>query len=343
MNILIIGGTGFLGPFVVRQLVELGHTVTIFHTGEHEGDLPPQVRHVHHPSAKHPTSGIPAELKTPAPDVIILLHPNGEEDATLVMREFKGIAKRVVAISSIDVYRAFSRANGFEPGPPDPTPLTEDSPLRDKRYPYRSDEPATDEDPRRKAFDAYDKILVEEAIFSDPDMPGTSLRLPMIYGPGDRQHRLADYLTPMDDGRTSIPLDENLAGWRAPRGYVENVAWAITLAATNDHTANRVYNVAEPNSLSIAEFAQRIGTAIDWPGAIVLVPPGKMEMPLNTDQQWTTSSDRIRQELGYSEIVPLDEALRRTIEWERATRQPTLPDAYAEDDRILAELTAGAD
>lgn len=342
MNILIIGGTGFLGPFVVRQLLDLGHDVTIYHTGEHEGDLPPQVKHVHHPDARHPTSSIPNELKALAPEVVIMLHPNGAEDASLAMREFKGIAKRVVAISSIDVYRAFSRVNGFEPGPPDPTPLTEDSPLRDNRYPFRSDPPRAADDPMRD-YDNYDKILVEEAVLSDPDLPGTALRLPMIYGPGDRQHRLASYLTPMDEGRTAIPIDENLAQWRAPRGYVENVAWAITLAATSNQAANRVYNVAEPDALSMSEFAQRIGTAIDWPGAIVIVPAGKMDMPLNTEQQWITSSDRIRQELGYSEIVPPGEALQRAIEWERASRQPTPPDAYDEDDRILAELLADGD
>jgi nucleoside-diphosphate-sugar epimerase len=33
--------------------------------------------------------------------------------------------------------------------------------------------------------DAYDKIEVEKAIMNNPDLPGTVLRLPMIYGPGD--------------------------------------------------------------------------------------------------------------------------------------------------------------
>lgn len=340
MHILLIGGTGFLGPFVVQQLVDLGHTVTIYHTGEHETDLPPSVRHVHHPGAKHPTSHIPAELKDPAPDVVIMLHPNGQEDAELVMREFHGIAKRVVAICSIDVYRAYSRANGIDPGPPDPTPLTEDSPLRDNLYPYRSSELRASDNPL-KAMDTYDKILVERAIFSDPDLPGTSLRLPMIYGPGDRQHRFYEFIKPMDDARPAIPLDEGLANWRAPRGYVENVAWAITLAATDDRAANRVYNVAELESHSIANLIARLAAATGWQGKVVIVPKGKIDMPFFTDQQWDTSSDRIRQELGYTEIVPLDEALERAIAWERAnppdpTRQP--PPDYAEEDRILSEL-----
>lgn len=41
MRVLLIGGTRFIGPFVVGRLVDLGHEVTIFHRGQTEpGDLP---------------------------------------------------------------------------------------------------------------------------------------------------------------------------------------------------------------------------------------------------------------------------------------------------------------
>ena len=32
----------------------------------------------------------------------------------------------------------------------------------------------------------YDKIAVEEAILNSTEISGTVLRLPMVYGPGDR-------------------------------------------------------------------------------------------------------------------------------------------------------------
>jgi 2'-hydroxyisoflavone reductase len=40
MKILIFGGTGFIGPHLVRQAVARGHTVTIFSRGRKDGDLP---------------------------------------------------------------------------------------------------------------------------------------------------------------------------------------------------------------------------------------------------------------------------------------------------------------
>jgi len=66
-------------------------------------------------------------------------------------------------------------------------------------------------------------------------MPARTYRQPFcdcrVYGPGDNQHRIFEYLKRMDDGRTAILLT-GPGGWRWSRGYVENVAAAIALAAT---------------------------------------------------------------------------------------------------------------
>jgi nucleoside-diphosphate-sugar epimerase len=85
----------------------------------------------------------------------------------------------------------------------------------------------------------YDKIAVEEVIQGDPAVPWTILRLPMAYGPGDPLHRFFPLLKRVTDGRSSILLSEDLAGWRGPRGYVENVAHAIAVVATSDQAAGK--------------------------------------------------------------------------------------------------------
>src|SRR5689334_5132095 len=43
LNLLILGGTGFIGPHLVRHAVARGHTVTIFTRGRREADLPDSV------------------------------------------------------------------------------------------------------------------------------------------------------------------------------------------------------------------------------------------------------------------------------------------------------------
>jgi hypothetical protein len=60
----------------------------------------------------------------------------------------------------------------------------------------------------------------------------------------------------------------------------------------------------------------------------------------NTNQHLVVDITRIREELGYVELVPPDEAFRRTAEWER-THPPQEIDPqsfdYAAEDAVLHE------
>ncbi|MBV9228016.1 MAG: NAD-dependent epimerase/dehydratase family protein [Chloroflexi bacterium] len=352
MRILILGGTSFIGPAVVRTLASGNHDIAVFHRGQTEADLPPNVVHIHCEDAPPTRSGwkiqsLPKflqEFKKFAPDVVLDMVPFSEHDIQTVVDTFRHIAHRIVAISSCDVYRAFGRVRRTEPGLPDHAPLTEDAPLREKFYPYRSETLRSPEDPMRW-MDDYDKILVERIVMNDPDLPGTVLRLPMVYGPRDTQHRLFEYLKRMDDNRPAILLDESIARWHWTRGYVENVATAIAHATTDERAVNRIYNVGEAETLSIAEWVRAIGDAAGWYGEIITVAkdrlPSHLVMDIDTNQELLIDTARIRKELGYSEAIDLEEALKRTVAWERANPLGEV-DAkkfdYAAEDAVLAEL-----
>jgi hypothetical protein len=73
--------------------------------------------------------------------------------------------------------------------------------------------------------------------------------------------------------------------------------------------------------------------------------PAHLVSKQDPTQHWVADTGRIRHELGYGEPVSRDEALRRTIAWERA-HPPTggraqEPD-YAAEDAVLAELSRPA-
>ena len=112
-----------------------------------------------------------------------------------------------------------------------------------------------------------------------------------------------------------------MADWHSPRGYVENVAAAIALAATDERTARRIYNVCEEPSFSELEWARKIASEMQWKGEFIVLPvertPRHLLKPGNAAQPWTASSARIRHELGYEEPVAIEEAIRQTIRWER--------------------------
>lgn len=312
MKVLIVGGTGFIGPFVARALQHHGHSVAVFHRGQSKMDLP-----VEHILGDWSELG----LRRPRADVVVDMILSSGRQAQQLMDAFRGIARRVVAISSCDVYRSCGVLHGSEDGPLEPVPLTEESALRTKpAYPpeqmqkLRALVPWLD--------DEYDKIPAERIVMGDPEIAGTVLRLPMVYGPGDFAHRFWPVLKRIDDGRRAIIFEESLAAWRAPRGYVENVAAAIARAATDVRAAGRIYNVAERPAFSELEWARKIADETKWPGEFMVLPreraPRHLVFPGNAAQHWEVDSSRIRRELGYSEPVPTEEGIRRTIEWERA-------------------------
>jgi len=222
-------------------------------------------------------------------------------------------------------------------------PLTEESELRRSLHPY----PPENVQLLRKIFpwvtDDYDKIPAERMVMDDHELPGTVLRLPMVYGPGDPLHRFYPVVKRIVDGRHHIIFPEAMAAWRSPRGYVENVAAAIALAATNDRAARRIYNVCEEPSFSELEWARKIASEMQWKGEFVVLPaertPGHLLTPGNAAQHWTASSARIRHELGYEEPIAIEEAIRQTIRWEQENPPAVAfqaPVDYAAEDAALA-------
>jgi nucleoside-diphosphate-sugar epimerase len=341
LRVVLVGGTGFIGPHVAAQLLRMGHRVIVYHRGDHEPALPYGIEHVHSPLAARPVTRFPPELTSLACDVVVAMHLVGEEDARSLADAFRGIARRVVALSSGDVYRAYGLLRGTEEGAPEPTPLTEESPLRSKLYPYRGGAGGPF-DPEK-----YDKILAEREIARHPGLPATILRLPVVYGPGDYMHRFFPTLKRIDDERPAILLEERLAAWHWTHGYVENVAHAIALAVDREKSAGRIYNVGEPRTPTVADRVRRVAAAIGWKGRVVTLPaaelPPFLVMPLRFEHSLEYDTTCLRRELGYEEPVSEEEALHRTIAWERANPPAQIDPAqfdYAAEDLAIEKRDA---
>jgi nucleoside-diphosphate-sugar epimerase len=287
MHLLVIGGTGFIGPHVVKQLVDLGHDATVFHRGEHEAALPASVRHVRSTDAAMPVLNFPKDLLRDTFDVVIHMIPMGEADARAAVQAFSGRTQRLVGLSSGDVYLAYGRFTGLEPGAVDNGLLTEESPLRTQLYPYR----AQAKSPQELSY-FYEKILVERELLQQTSLPATILRLPKVYGPGNNENLATVYAY------------RDHPEWRWTHGYVENVAAAIALAALHPAAASRIYNVGEAYTPTTGERLR------DLPPPTVPIDEAKA---FDFRHNIAYDTTRIRTELPYVEPVSYEEGLARTL------------------------------
>src|SRR6201999_3629716 len=113
LRILILGGTGFTGPYQVRYALSRGHKVTTFNRGKsHPGELPKEVEQL-----IGDRNGQLDALKGRKWDVVIdnpTTLPVWVRDAAQIL---KGNVDRYVFISTISVYADTSKAGMDETAP----------------------------------------------------------------------------------------------------------------------------------------------------------------------------------------------------------------------------------
>jgi nucleoside-diphosphate-sugar epimerase len=311
MRLLLVGGAGFMGAPTARLLSARGHTVAILHSGAHEPELPREIVHLHNKNVRPHIKAYPREAIDFAPDVIVHFLLLDDGDARACRQHFTGVARRVVMLSSGDVYRAYGQLLGHEPAGEAQPRLDEDAPLRATLYPYGKQVAG----PWGTTID-YDKILAEREIASEPRLPATILRLPRVYGPGDRQRTFARWIEHMR-AHEQIPVGERQGRWRWTHGFVADMAQAIVLATLDERAAGRVYNVGEAEAPTQRERVAELAQAMAWRGRIVDVSDAELPSPLRDPHAGAPDlaydTRRIRDELGYVEATPYAEALRATI------------------------------
>lgn len=203
-TILILGGTGFLGPAVVGAALERGHEVTLFNRGRTNPGLFPAVEKLRG-QRRRPR---PDRPKDPPQDLSALqgrrwdavVDPSayftGEvEDMCKVLA---GSVGQYVFISSLSVYKSLEQ---------DATPVDEQSPLCECDDKYTQDMGA--------AFERYGalKRYCEEAAAAAFPGKATLVRPGYIVGPGDTSDRFSYWPARFERGGECLapgPQDNDL-------------------------------------------------------------------------------------------------------------------------------------
>jgi len=304
VRIALLGGTGFIGSRVARELVSAGHTVLVVHRGRR----PAPARCASSVTDRADGSGLARALAEFETQTLLDMIAYTERDVEQVLPALPAGLRRIVVISSGDVYQTYGAFLGLEPPDSVAESTGEEAPLRSSRYPYRATARSRDD----MLFD-YDKVLVESR-YREAPTPVTTLRLPMVYGPGDPNARVATERRRLRSAVGGVlELNPGEAAWRCTRGYVDDVARAVALATTQRAASGRTYNVGETDALATADWLAEIARATGEPIAIRTSP----EVAPSRRGEWTVSlvadTGRIRRELSFVEPVGRRAGLLRTL------------------------------
>ena len=259
LKILILGGTGFTGPFQVKYALARGHHVTVFNRGKtHPGELPPGVEQLIGDRA-----GKLDALKGRKWDVVIdnpTMLPKWVHDAAAIL---KGNVDRYIFISTISVYGDAPAAGSDESAPvakydgPDPMKETRESVIASK-------------------FALYGplKALSEKEV--EKWFPGKSLiiRPGLIVGPGDESDRFTYWPVRIDrGGEVLAPGDPT-----DPVQFIDArdlAEWTIRMA---EQGTTGVYNATGPATpLTIGQMLNEIKNALGSDAQFTWVPADFLE------------------------------------------------------------------
>ncbi|MFO8175279.1 MAG: NAD-dependent epimerase/dehydratase family protein [Longimicrobiales bacterium] len=253
-RLLILGGTGFIGPHMVRYAVSRGHEVSIFTRGRAQADIP-DVEHL-----LGDRNGDLSALEGRRWDVVLDNNARDYRWVRLSAETLRHAADQYIFTSSISAYAG--EATGFEGG--DRVFM---EPEVDESSPLFSRPPGFQEGD--EAPYGLTKALGEEA--AEAAFPGrtTVVRPGLIVGPGDRTDRFTYWPVRIDQGGEVLAPGTGKDATQIidVRDLTE---WIVRLA---EGGISGVFNATGPEArLSMAEMLYGIRAITSAPVRFTWVP-----------------------------------------------------------------------
>src|SRR2546430_5560550 len=312
LRILILGGTGFTGPYQVRYALSRGHKITTFNRGKtHPGELSAAVEQL-----VGDRNGKLDALKNRTWDVVIdnpTTLPVWVRDAAQIL---KGHVDRYVFTSTISVYQDSK------------TGLDENAPLQSYggADPYKE----TLESMKANGFKLYGPLKVLSEKEAEKWFPGKTLiiRPGLIVGPRDESDRFTYWPVRIDrDGEVLAPgRPEDSVQYIDGRDLAE---WTIRMAENNE---TGIYNATGPaKPFGIGPMLDEIKNALKsdakfaWVSEEFLteqkVQPWS-DMPVWTGKDDAVARTNIDRALSKGlTFRPLDVTARDTLAWFKSLPQ----------------------
>jgi nucleoside-diphosphate-sugar epimerase len=297
-NILVIGGTRFIGRLLVQRLLRAGHRVTIATRGYVPDPFGERIQRIR---ADRRNETAMRKLAEAGPfDVVYDQMCYSPLDAAIAVRSFAGKVGRYVMTSTVDAYRVlgFGHAGALLEAD-----LAVEAQTIDTGYPWH--------DPRR-ATECYvsGKVQAEAYLARDGSLPLVTPRLAhLLGGPEDFTGRLAHYVELARAGSVLAHSNEDAAvSFMSAQAAADFLFWTGMQAFTGP------VNAACDGAMSACGLYRRVGEVLEAKVATRRVPtaeaPGHLS-PFDLPGPMVMDTSRARS-LGYR-FGHTDEWLDHTI------------------------------
>ncbi len=321
LKVLILGGTGFIGPHMVRHAVSRGHQVSMFNRGKTNPSLFPGVEHL----TGDRDRGLDS-LRNRTWDVVIDNSgyvPRHVRDSAELLKDKVG---RYLFISTGSVYAANLER------------IDEDSPL------LTLDDPASED---VEKFYGPLKVHCEKAIHETFGDRGTVVRLHIVAGPGDTTDRFTYWPVRFAKGGDVIAPGDRTN----PVQFVDVRDVAEFTVHLLEKNTPGIFNAAGPTNgeLPMADFLKTIGKATGPNATTTWIDEAFLSQHKTGFPLWISQNGpargacRVSSRRGLAaglSFRPVAVTAKDTLEWfqaEPAERQAKLELNLERDAQLLAD------
>ncbi len=310
MNILVIGGTGFISTELVRRLVEGHHRVTLFTRGLHE-----RLTHGHKVvEYLHGDRTLPREfqrlLGRRTFDAVFDMIAYLPAESAAAAGFFRGRTARFIHCSTVSVYMVSSHIR---------CPITEDQAAAPPMEYWPGNPFGMDYGLRKRECEeilwrAHDEKL----------LPVSMLRPTFVSGPGDPARRDYFWMQRIADGGPLLVPGTGEHPFQ--QVFVRDVARAFVSLLHAPATIGRAYNIAGEEEFTLNEYLRELADLMHRGLDIVRIPqeqfdgltlsshPGGDVFPFNTRRTAVFSLEAIHKDTGYRP-TPFREWMGETVLW----------------------------
>lgn len=310
MNILIIGGTGFISSSLVKKLLLSGNKVIILTRGISKRKFEEYTNLIYETGNRNDENKLNEILSKYKIDVVYDMIAYRPEESEIMIKVFKGKIKRFIHCSTISVYMV---SNDIQ------SPITEEQDKEElmeyfPRNPFGMDYGINKRKCEEVLWNAHDKN----------DFPVSMIRPTFVCGPNDPSLRDFFWIERIIDGKPL--LVPGSGDYASQNVYVEDVAQAFHDLLLFENSIGEAYNAAADEIFSLNDYIKAISKLLNKNPELVHLeqkifdelsissnPRGDV-FPFNTRRTAVFSLDKIKRDLNYKS-TPFTEWMERTIAW----------------------------